>query len=226
MLARFRWYRIQLPKSVIDLSNLLKSRPFSQNADFGFLSVEGLMGEEIFRFLLRTKIPIPQYHGDGNSVYREVDSVSVTDFSILKVEEVFFIRVENPGRNIRDLLNAIEMLVGLGFTSRPVTFEKKTPERVLELADSSKLIGLKIVGAVVGEDVVARMEFASKGGIDINKLETLNDVKYKVESASYDLIFEGLRGHLTFTSSGLVRVTDHFAALLINLIEAELPSML
>ena len=117
-----------------------------------------------------------------------------------------FLRIENPSRNIRDLLNALESLVGLGFTIKPLTFDKAKPTTVFESVDVTKLVGLKVVGAVIDEDLVARMEFASKQGMIVESIESLDDLRYKVESSVFELIYDGVRGQLVLASSGLIKV--------------------
>lgn len=226
MHTRFRWYRIQLPREAASLPSVIDSRPLTPDASFGFSRVEGTIGTTVYRFLWRTTIVVTQFDDSGAPSFQEVASVNFTDFAVLPVAGDTFLRIENPGRNIRDLLNALESLVGLGFTSRPITFEKARPTTVLESVEATKLVGLKVVGAVVDEDLVARIEFASKQGMLVEKMKLLDSLRYKQESASYELLFEGIRGQLTFSSSGLVKVSGQLAPQLVHLIELDLPKLL
>jgi hypothetical protein len=45
---------------------------------------------------------------------------------------------------------------------------------------------------------------------------------YKIEFAAYELVYEGIRAHLTFASSGTVKVSGQLAPKLVNLIEQDL----
>lgn len=159
---------------------------------------------------------------DGEPRYQEVATVNFTDFAVLNVDGEMFFRIENPGRSIRDLLNSLESLVGLGFTCKPVTFEKKKPVSVLESVEVAKLVGLKVTDAVLGKDLLARMEFSSKEGINPEKLAALEGVPHKTDSASYELIYGGVKGVLHFSSTGVVKVGGQLAPRLIHLIEQDL----
>lgn len=222
MLTRYRWYRVQLPRGNVDLARMVAKRPLTQDVSFGFARVEGGIGAPRFRFFLRTKVIVTLLDGDGNPSYEEVATLSVTDFAVVAVEGVTLLRIENPGRNIRDLLNALESLVGLGFTAKPLTFEKAKPTTVFERVEATKLIGLKVVGAVIDEDLVARMEFASKQGMIVESMKLLDGLQYRVDSAVFELIYEGVRGQVAISSSGVVKVSGQLAPKLLHLIEQDL----
>lgn len=225
MLTRYRWYKVKLPRKGFDLLSMIASRPLTREANSGFTRVEDEGDVSKFRFLWRTKILITRLDDEGSPTYEEVESLSFKDFSIIDVKGVTFLRAENPGRNLRDLLNALESLVGLGFSSEPLTFEKGRPTSVFESVESSRLVGLKVVGAVIQEDLVARMEFASKQGMVIESMKLLDGLRYNVESAVFELIHQGVRGQLAFSSNGVVKVSGQLSSKLVSLIECDLPTL-
>lgn len=226
MLTRYRWYRIQFPRSDYDLPSIIAGKPLSQNASFGFSHIEDTIGAPRFRFLWRTKVVVTRFNDEGVPSYEEVASVNFTDFAIVPVDGWTFLRIENPSRNIRDLLNALESLSGLGFTSKPLAFDKTKPTTVFENVDVTKLVGFKVAGAVIDEDLVARMEFASKQGMVVKNMKLLDGLYYKVESSVFELIYEGVRGQLVFASSGLVKISGRLAPKLLHLIERDLPKLM
>lgn len=222
MVNRYRWYRIQLPSGILSLSDIVTNNPLIPDGNQGFLKIDGPLGTPIYRFLWRSKIVITQFDDNGATSYQEVATVSFTDFGIIQIDGLTILRIENPGRSIRELLNTIESLVGLGFTCKPLTFENTKPTKVFEQIESIKLIGLKVMGAVLDEDLVARMEFASKKGITFEKLKILQDIPHKIESASYELIYEGIKGQLSFASNGTVKISGQLAPKLLHLVEQDL----
>nr|WP_315240732.1 hypothetical protein [uncultured Albidiferax sp.] len=155
--------------------------------------------------------------------YEQIESVSFTDFAVVKLGDMTFLRVENPGRNIRDILNALETLAGMGFTVKSVMFERGHPSTVFNSVDSFKLVGLKVVGAVLADDLVARMEFASKEGMMIENMAVLDGLKYKVELAVFELFLSGLKGQIAFAANGTVKISGQVAPKLISLVEQDLP---
>ena len=225
MLNRYRWYRIQLPRGVTDLAEIITDCPLGPGDTYGFSRAEGSTGTQLHRFLWRTKVIVTQFDDAGVPSYQEVASVNFTDFAIIEIDGETFLRIENPGRNTRDLLNALESMVGLGFTSRLLTFEKAKPTTVFESVQVFKLIGLKVVGVVVEEDLVARMEFASKQGMVVEKMSLLQGLRHKVDSANYELVYEGIRGQLAFSSSGTVKISGQLAPRLVHLIEQDLAKL-
>ncbi|MDN7909078.1 hypothetical protein [Burkholderia cepacia] len=225
MLTRYRWYKIKLPRKEFDLSSMIVGRPLTREANSGFVRVEDGGDVSKFRFLWRTKILIARLDDEGAPRYEEIESVSFKDFAVIDVKGMTFLRVENPGRNLRDMLNALESMIGLGFSSEPLTFEKGRPTSVFDNVESSKLVGLKVVGAVIQEDLVARMEFASKQGMVIESMKLLDGLRYNVESAVFELIHQGVRGQLAFSSSGVVKVSGQLSPKLVSLIEDDLPKL-
>lgn len=223
MLIRYRWYRIQIPVGNKNLAEIISNNPLSQGASFGFSQILSELGTPKYRFLWRTKVVVTRFDAEGSPSYEEVASVSFTDFAIVSTGEMTFLRIENPGRNIREMMNALESILGLGFMSKALTFEKARPTTVFKNVDSIKLVGLKVVGAVIDDDLVARIEFASKQGMVVEDMKLLDDLRYRIDTSVYELIFEGIRGQLVFTSNGLTKISGHLAPKLVYLIEQDLP---
>ena len=222
MQTRYRWFRIQLPARARDLATLVATRPFESASMSGFARVPGAVGGPSYRFLWRSRIVVTRLDAEGSPTYEQIDSVSFTDFALVAVGDLTFLRIENPGRNVRDLLNALETLVGMGFMVKPVVFDKGQPSTVFRSVDASKLVGLKIVGAVLTDDLVARMEFASKEGMRVEKVTVLEGLKYKVEHAVFELVLGGLRGQISFAANGTVKISGQVAPKLIGLVEQDL----
>lgn len=222
MQTRYRWFRIQLPARVRDLATLVATRSFDSTSMSGFAHVPGGVGGPSYRYLWRSRVVVTRLDAEGVPTYEQIDSVSFTDFALVAVADLTFLRIENPSRNVRDLLNALETLVGMGFTAKPVVFEKGQPSTVFRSVDASKLVGLKVVGAVLADDLVARMEFASKEGMVVENMTVLDGLKYKVEHAVFELVIGGLKGQIAFAANGTVKISGKVAPKLIGLVEQDL----
>lgn len=223
MQTRYRWFRIQLPSRARNLAELVGSYTFDATSPSGFAKVHGSASGTTYRFLWRSRVVITKLDSEGNPIFEQIDSVNYTDFALVKVGDLVFIRVENPGRNVRDLLNALETLAGMGFTAKPVTFERGQPTTVFGSVDASRLVGLKVVGAVIADDLVARMEFASKEGMVIKNMTFLTGLKYKVQHAAFEIIIGGLKGHISFAANGVVKISGPISPKLVGLVEEDLP---
>lgn len=222
MQTRYRWFRIQLPDRARDFAALVATRSFDSTSPSGFARVPGGVGGTSYRFLWRSRVVVTRLDAEGVPTYEQIDSVSFTDFALVTVADLTFLRIENPGRNVRDLLNALETLVGMGFTVKPVVFDKGQPSTVFLSVDASKLVGLKVVGAVLADDLVARMEFASKEGMVVENMTVLDGLKYKVEHAVFELAIGGLKGQIAFVANGTVKISGQVAPMLVGLVEQDL----
>jgi hypothetical protein len=225
MNSRYRWYRIQLPSESEPLPSILARTLFGNAAAFGFQWLESTGTAVRFRFVSRVTVVVTHLDDTGTPAYEQVSSVSFTDFAVVSVDGSLFLRIENPPRNARDLLNAIESAVGFGFTCKLLVFEKTWPQLIFENVDSWKLVGLKAIDVVVGEDIVARIDFASTNGIDPEKLSILRGLRYRVDCSTYELFYHGLGGQLVVTAAGAVRIGGLLAPKVLNLIERELPRL-
>lgn len=223
MPTRYRWFRIRIPRPAIDLTAVFAKCPFVADAPYGFAQSDSKTWR--FRFLWRTTVIVTRLDEDGSPVYEEVASVSFTDFAVVSIRDMTFLRIENPGRSVRDLLNALESLLGLGFTASAVTFDRFKPTTIFQQVHVSKLVGLTVVGAVVKADTVARMEFVSKQGMVVENMQVLRGLQYKVELAIFELIYEGVRGQVAFSSNGAVKISGQLTPRLVHLIEQDLPEL-
>lgn len=222
MQTRYRWFRIQLPARARDLAELVATCPFESTSTYGFARALGGVDGALYRFLWRSRVVVTKLDFEGFPTYEQIDSVSFTDFALVEVDELTFLRVENPGRSVRDLLNALETLVGIGFTVKPITFDKGQPSTVFTSVDASKLVGLKVVGAVLADDLVARMEFVSKQGMNVESMTVLDGLKYKVEHAVFEIFLGGLKGQIAFAANGTVKISGQVAPKLVGLVEQDL----
>lgn len=223
MQTRYRWFRIQLPARAWDLAALVATCPFESTSAYGFARATSGGGGASYRFLWRSRVVVTKLDAEGDPIYEQIDSVSFTDFEVVELADLIFLRVVNPARNIRDLLNALETLSGMGFTAKSVTFDRGRPSTVFNSVDSSRLVGLKVVGAVLADDLVARMEFASKEGMVVENMTVLAGLKYKVELAVFEILQSGLKGQISFAANGTVKVSGQVAPKLISLVEQDLP---
>jgi len=224
MQIRYRWFRIQMPARSQDFAAIVANCPFDPESAYGFARAPN--GGTSYRYLWRSRVVVTKMDAEGTPIYEQIDSVSFTDFAVVELGNLIFLRIENAGRNIRDLLNALETLVGMGFTAKPVTFDKERPSSIFNSVDYSKLIGLKVVGAVLADDLVARMEFVSKEGMVVENMDVLSGLKYKVDLAVFEIVLSGLRGQISFAANGTVKISGQIAQKLISLVEQDLPLLI
>jgi hypothetical protein len=225
MLSRYRWYRIRLPSSDVAFREALLKDSFAQDAYSGFLEVGKGGAESRFKFFFRSTFLVTRLGEDNEQIEESVDGVNVVDFALIRVKHQQFIRLENSLKGSNELFNSLELAAGRGFTVSPVTFDKEIPGSLFEHVDIKKLIAIRVAGAAVQHDVVAKMEFMSREGIVEEKLKLLRGLRYKIELSAYECTVQGVRGQVAFEANGLVRVSGQLAPLILHYIEGDLPRL-
>lgn len=219
MLLRYRWYRLSVPGGALETA--IDSWASPEN-DGVFMRAELFDGQNGFRFYWESQITINRI-GPAGAVQREqVSSTSLAEFVLLPVgKNRALLCLVEPGRNVRPLMAALERVYGLGFSCAPITLEKNPPLSILDHVDDARLVGLKLCNVIVKKSIVARMEFAAKSGMHESDLGRISKLKQTRDQAVYDLVYKGVRGHLSYTSSGLVRVGGALAPRILNYVERD-----
>lgn len=219
MQTTYRWYHIKFNGVDVTPKDFAK-RISKVKGDYWFR----LEDEEAYeyKFFRRSEVWVDQFDRAGNITRERVEGIISTSFSLVPASGSAILRVENPGRNMQFLLSAIEGAFGFGFSSKPLTGGAGFGATLLRRVDVSKLVSLKITNVAITRDCVARMEFASKEGISAERIPILKKLEYKQDSAKYELIYGGVRGHFAVSSSGLVRVGGPLARFILQALEQEL----
>lgn len=219
MSTTYRWYRVGLPKKGVGFVKLLSKRSLLADSEFGFALLEDDGQVPKLRFLWRTKVVVTRINEEGVPFNEEFASVSFVDFAVIRCDAKGYLRLENPGHGARRLFDAIETLVGLGFTCEPVRFQFSDPAEIFEGVESAKLTGLSVSGAVVDQDLVARLEFASKKGMDVAKIRWLKGLEYKIDFSAFEVMYRGLKGQITLSSNGTVKISGPLSPRLVAEVE-------
>lgn len=222
MSTKSRWYRLRLPKMEHDLVRALSRRPLLDSTDYGFYRYDSDSSGVAFRFLCRAKVVATQYDEDGELTFQEYQSLKMLNFSLVTVGRSILARIDNPWRNLSAFMNALEGVVGFGFSCSPITFEKYKPQKFLSKVDTYKLVSLKVSGTILRENLVARMEFASKMGMDVDKMKVLKGLHYGVDVSIFECVYRDLKGQISIHSNGTIRFVGSLSSRLRELVEKEL----
>lgn len=221
-MTRHKWFRIGLPGTLNQLEKRVRATRLTADRQFGFSLRSAENGEVVTTFLQRSSVPIVLLDGEGNAQRQLINTIDRIDFVFLQSSAGCWIRVDEPPRSLRDMLNALETTAGMGFSAEPVTFSLAQQKAVLARTDEFKLIGLKGVGSSVELQMVARIELASKVGLNLERLEILRDLSCTIDHSSYEASYQRTRGQITFTATGVVRLAGQLQPRLLNLVERQL----
>jgi hypothetical protein len=224
MSATYRWYRFGTPRKT-NIVRVITEQKFTTSSESGFIRVESEDAAPMFRFLWRSRVVITKLDEDGTPFTEEMASVSFMDFAIFKGKRNNYFRLVNPGRSSRQLFDTLETILGLGFTCEPIRLRVADSKNIFVNADSAKLIGLSASGVVLGPDLVAKVDLASKSGISIANVKVLNGTDYKIDFSAFEISYRGLKGMVAFSSSGAVKISGRLKPALLASIENCLEEM-
>jgi hypothetical protein len=120
------------------------------------------------------------------------------------------------------LLNALEVAAGMNFFAEPVVFSQRKQSLILKRVTESRMVGFRGVGTSTEEKLVARIEVVSKEGLRLHDIHLLRGLEFKVDNASYEVVYNRARGQVTFTANGMVRIAGQLQPFILGLVESQL----
>ncbi len=219
MIVRYRWYRLKSPIGYASLLDSMKQEPITPDKDRGYFLLQSDDKEIKFKFFWRVKITATTLDSEGNTFNEELYSLNSQDCILTKISDKYLLRLENPGRSSRELFNSLEELTGMGFYAKALALSNEDVNEILKNIDAFKLTSIKLTGGVENNEMIARIDLASKKGIVLENLAMLEGVKYKTDSAAYEIMTKGIKGNLSYTPTGLVRLSGQLSPMLLALIE-------
>lgn len=222
-MRRYRWYLLKLPLSNQALFGLMTSEPRTRNTESWFTPTDSSPKSTSFLFSWKTEVVITNVDEFGGTSSEVTHTTSRLHISFVEIGKRTFLRAEDAPRNLRPLLLRMEQIAGFGFSVKPISFEGEIPALVLENVDEAKIVGLKLINVVAGKDLLGRMEFASKSGIEIEELKFLKRMSYKRDHSAYDLTYKGAKGHLAISSNGSARIGGSLTPRILAFLERSLP---
>lgn len=215
MISRYKWYEVRLPGTVADFFSKIRTHSYTPETSSGFIVDESSLR---FRYVWQSTISAAQLDGDGNAEYREVATINSQDVSLIGCQKLIF-RAENPARSIRELMNSLEKIIGFGFSCQKIIIKDEDIQAALTDFDNKKLNSLKVSGAIVKSKALARIELASKEGLDPNNIEILSSGEFMIDAASYEVAYKGLKGQVGFSKAGVCKISGPLTGLLLANIE-------
>jgi len=221
MISRFKWYAIRFPCTVAEAFQKLESYRYDPTQATGFVVDTS---DSSFQFFWTAPIFATIIDSDGVSNRNEIFSVSSQQAHILGTDRLVM-RMQDPPRSSRELLNSLEKLLGFGFTCEKITLTDALIRKSIESFHSVTLNSIKISGTIPSMSAIARVELASKTGIEIDKIDNFQLEGMIVDSASYTAKYKGLSGSVGFTRSGMCKISGDLGPLIQSNIEKNLLSL-
>jgi len=222
MAFRYRWLEIGIPYSLERLAERLDNHKLSESIDSGFMIERAGATKISGNLVSRSRLKLLHIQTDGSTAEEIVSSVTLLAFSIFSKSNKTWLRVSDPPRSTRELTNALERAIGMGFFAESVLFSHATFNSILERVDECRLISTKGIAVLHESNALARIEIASKDGIILDGLPLLKGLEYAVDTATFEVTFRREKGQVSFTKSGLIRVNGRLSEHIVELVEKSL----
>jgi hypothetical protein len=181
MISKFKWYAVRLPCSVEQALKTLEGSRYEPTQRAGFI-VE--LEERSFQFFWETTLYATIIDSDGTSRRDEITSVCSQKVKVLGNDRVIF-RMEDPPRSSKELLNSLDRIFGFGFSCEQIIVTDELIRHSVESFHSLTLTTLKLSGAISSISAIARIEIASKSGIDQESIDNFGLSQSVVDAGTY-----------------------------------------
>jgi hypothetical protein len=221
MATRYRWLRINTELKIEEIKALMAAARFSADVDDGFsFRDSGIFGE--IRYYWRTVVTTSYIDHDNSQVYQAVPTLAMLDFSLVNGRTASYIRLKNPPRTISPYLNALERIIGFGFSVENFNVLLHGREELLKRSDSARLVSVKATNVKLADNVIGRVEAVSKDYISNDLLGKFSMYPHLVDFCTYELIHKNVRGQVSFYRNGQARISDNIGGYVLNLVEGVL----
>ncbi|MDZ7888692.1 MAG: hypothetical protein U5M72_05360 [Pseudomonas sp.] len=220
MISRFKWYVVRVPFSVEELLQRLAQSRYEPSLHTGFIVN---IPERSFQFLWRTSIYATSIDLDGISKQDEVVSICSQKVKILGNDQLIF-RMEDPPRSSKELLNSLDKILGFGFSCEQIFVTDQVVKDSIKTFQTITLNSLKLSGSISSISATARIEIASKVGINPESIGGFGLSHSVVDAGSYSVRYKGLTGQVGFTRSGICKLSGDLTPRIQAYIEATLMS--
>lgn len=221
---KYRWFELQADLNAEKIAKKLRSTKLSESSRAGFAArkSEEKTDRFLLRFLNRITIRMVVIGENGVPEEQDLETVNSVDIAIFQISNRTWLRVDDPPRSLRVLLENVEAVLGLGVAIRPVIASLSTQRYALRGADSFNLVSFKGIGGSVIHQAIARFEVAAKQGLVPEKIEFLRQLDFKIEQSTFEVVKQMTRGQISFAPTGVVRVTGQLAPFLLQEVEKAL----
>jgi hypothetical protein len=221
-MERYKWYELSLPTSLERFLGAVQQLEYKEGQSFGFVKSDADLQKWSFNFVWRSYVSSLSFDEKGIPKFESIPSLNYCNISFFEMQEKIWLRIVNPPRSSRDLLNALETAAGFGFSARPVAFLNRNRLPKFPKGSSQQLISFKAVGDLPKEGAIARIEAASKTGIDLENFSLMQGISYSIDQVTYEITYRLIKGQVCFSSSGTLKISGQLSPLILNSLEADL----
>lgn len=213
-MVRYRWYRLLTKKGISNILDKVNSLPFDNGAKKGF-KINFKSKDSISGIFYHVSI----FHQDNTNI----DILNALQFSISKIKDSIYLRIQDPTRSIKEFSNTLFELLDLDLAFEPISISfDNIKDWILFKEYIAKLILIRISNLKITENIFSEITFKSNDEIKITELDILKDKRYIIDTISWSIISKGKNYKISVSKSGLVSISEYLILDFIDYIEARI----
>lgn len=213
---------MSLPEGLAGLHEHLLMLGKTEDRTFSFSFLGQEKNRWKYNYYWQAYISRVDFDEDGLLRTEEIINFSFCELEFYFSNSKMWLRVKNPPRSVKDLLDNIERAVGFGFFVESVSLFLNDNFLLLGKNAHKKLIAFKAFVPMPMESSLVRMEAVSKEGMDLDSFTLLQKNDYQLDQLTYEVMFERARGQISIGRSGLVKIGGQISPYLLEQIEKSL----
>ena len=215
-MLKIRYYKLRV-QDRIGISSLT-SKVFDLGISSGLEVIEANPRSLVLRFTAIRQLEATQILDDGSEAKTQIPTIERYVARFFKSDTTLMFSLSNPPRGSRIATEILELVLGgQQYFVEPLEISLKMIKGHISFFDSAKLVSAKIRDFRVYDNAVGRLEISSKEGLPDDIAPFLGGKYFKIDSLTYEISHDLVRGLICYFNSGTVRVSG-------PLIEAAFPT--
>lgn len=218
---RYRWFIAKVPNGM-SLVEKINNFPKEGRSDQSFYKrSEELSQSDDYKFTWNSELNISNFNEQGDVEFRVVKILNHIDFSIVNIDKNYLIRLINPARSVKELFDALERLIGLGFSCKVIKVDPSKWREALPDDLTAKLVGMEVSDLVINNKVIAKAQFKAINLLHVSPedIKILEGSSYRVSAVKLDVNKSGQKSIVELKSSGMVKIEGKLDKYILNGVE-------
>jgi len=206
-MLKIRYFAIRLPVAFDQVLTFVQANSSAEWKN-GLRLVQYSVTDIVLAYTVERVLPIRRYLENGDEVIENAVTMDRHSVRLFKTSDKSYLSLLDPGRSTRivvDILDAV--FPDGGYFIDPVEVSSSLIHRHIEKFDSFKLVSAKIKDFEVYRGAVGRLEISSQEGLAADIAPFLQDKFYRVDSFTYEVTHNFVKGSIQYTRNGTVRIS-------------------
>jgi len=206
-MLKIRYFAIRLP---VEFDQVLAFVQANSSAEWkSRLSLVHYSATDIvLAYIVERVLPIRRYLENGEEVIEKAVTMDRYSVRLFKTSNKIYLSLLDPGRSTRIVVDILDAIFPDGeYFIDPVEVNSVLIQRHIGKFDSFKLVSAKIKDFEVYSGAVGRLEISSQEGLKPDIAPFLRDKFYRVDSFTYEVTHNFVKGSIQYAKNGTVRIS-------------------